>query len=195
MYCISSFLEKLGYNKQNQVSLIKHYEILPSGERISLTQKLRRIWLAEENKYILGNNEPVFIICGEFSSTDTARRALENGYSIKVICGSHMFNKKSKEEVAELKEKYGDKFELYIYSKGDKQKPPYHSVLIGRNLFFENKHDMDPKNPERTSYDIAEIIENADKKRIAKYKKLFDGYRVESTMVKNAAQIRGMQVL
>lgn len=181
--------------RQNRISYMKHYELNSKGERVSITQELRRVWLSEEEQYIKKCNEPVLIVCGEFSSTDTAQRALQKGFSVKVVCGAHMYDEKSIEKVAALKETYKDKFEVYVYEKGDAQKPPYHSVLIGRNLFFENKHDKKRDDPEGTSYDVAKVVENADSIAIKQYKERFYWYVNESKELVDVKQIEQMPVL
>lgn len=190
-------------DEKNKTAIINHYLVdsygefvLENGHRVSIPRKLRKKWLIDEKEYIEEHNTPILIVCGEFSSTDTAAQALEMGYNVKVVCGAHILDEAARDRVIALKEKYGDKFVIYKYSKGDKQKPLYHSVRIGRNLFFENEHDTDPKDPEDTSYDTAEIIVNANSASLKKYdKEVFKKYEDASEKVECEQDIRNMPTL
>lgn len=188
--------------EKNKTAIINHYLVdsngdfvFKDGHKISIPRLLRRTWLIEEENNIKLFNALIQIVCGEFSSTDTAAQALEKGYNVKVVCGAHILDKEAREKVFALKKKYGDRFEIYKYSKGDNQKPPYHSVRIGRNLFFENKHNADPNNREATEYDTALIVKNADDISLEKYNKMFEKYVAESEIVKTPEDIENMPLL
>ena len=174
---------------------MKHYIYDTNGVRISLPQKLRRIWIDEQAMFLQEKHMPIYIVCGEFSSTDTAEYALLKGYDVRVICGKHMFSESSREKVSYLKEKYGGKFSVSIYSLGEEQRPPYHSALIGQNVFFENKHIAKPGD-KTSEYTVAKVIENIDEEVIDRYMSKFNEYLQDCEKRDvDAEYIRSMNIL
>lgn len=190
---------------KNRFQLIPHY-IYDDNKRISISQRVRALWCLDEynKEYILKHNSnvkdnrynqnPVRIICGEFSSAHTTEFALEQGYEVELICGADIFNDTMREKLASLKDEYATAIRVYVYGNGmDKRRPKYHSVLIGKNLFFEDMHETSLDGT--SSYEYANIIENASMFTINMYNKLFSNYLSESKEMLNADNIRALPLL
>lgn len=67
--------------------------------------------------------------------------------------------------LAQIKDVYKDQLKLFYYT--NKHHYIWHSIRIGKNLFFENKNF-------EGNYDVAKVIENSDKTAMKQYMMKFN---------------------
>lgn len=91
-------------------------------------------------------------ICGECNNIDSIKYALENGFTVELICGPSVKDAETRSLIMKLLQEHSDNFNVYISD----DRPKKHSTLLGNNILLESIHVEDDP------YDKAVLIENAN---------------------------------
>jgi len=142
------------------VKKVPHF-VLKDGERRSLPNEWRLNLIA---KVLDKKMDKIRAICGECNNIDSIKFALEQGFSVELICGPSVKDETTKGNIRNLLERYPNRFSVYILGK----RPNYHSTLLGNNILLESVHRYD------VPYDKAVLIENANEAHVLHFISQFE---------------------
>gem|GEM_PF-4923242 len=161
------------------VETVPHF-VEENGKEISLPKRWR-INLITGNK-LDKNRDRIRAICGECNNLDSIRMALEHKFSVDLMCGPSVKNKKTRDGIAELVDMYPDKFSVYILKK----RPIRHATILGNNILLESLHEFDKP------YDKAVLIENANYVHISRFNAKFDQMLPDNKATRSDVECMGL---
>jgi len=111
-------------------------------------------------------NDHVKVICGEFSPNTYkfVQKVLDQGAIVDIISGND--TRTPHTEIDELLKNYSGKINYFKLGF----RPKFHGMLIGKNIFLEDRH-LDNK-----KYKTCIAVRNAWDDTLTKFNKIFDQY-------------------